>query len=98
MNNTRTTPFYIANIGSELSRVLTFLKKEEDGLVRNALVRIEKIIDTILQEEKSAAALAEILILKEAMTGFRNKERILEVDIVELQNYCMPFIMKVMHV
>ncbi len=97
MDPTPTIEFHLTNIGSDLSRVLDFLKRDEKALADEIISRIEKTIDSIVQEESQASALSEIQNLKDAITQFRSKERIYEVDIVELEGYCIPFITRIMH-
>jgi len=89
MNTDRTPLFYMANLGSEVSRILLEYKKEDFEKMRNSILRAKNIIKKIEEFSEMKGRTGEINILKSIIDNLNQKK--LEINKEHLINYFTPF-------
>ena len=94
MNLTRTPLFYMANLGSEISRALLEYQKEEFEKMRDSIIRARGIIKKIEEFPEMKGRTGELEILK-SITEDLNKKK-LEIDKDQLIDYFIPFATRLM--
>ncbi len=87
----RTTQFYMANLGPELSRAFSFMEKGATDQMNGALLRSEDILSKILAMETSVNRKEEIKIISLIIDDLKKPTRELLVSKIECENYFMPF-------
>ena len=90
MKAKRTTIFYIANLGSELSRAVSLAKKKDLEASKSAFERSEAVLEKIMSEG-SETAQQEMAILKEVIADLKDGGEKFSVTSEDLENYFMPF-------
>lgn len=94
MNTTRTPLFFMANLGSEISRALLEYEKEDFEKMRNSIFRAEEIIKKIEAFPEMKGRTGEIEILKSIIKDLNQKK--FELDKNQLLDYFSPFAMRLM--
>jgi len=89
MNTTRTPLFYMANLGSEMSRVLLEYEKKDFEKMRNSILRAENIIKKIKEFPEMKNRTGELEILGLIINDLNQKK--FELDKNQLLNYFSPF-------
>lgn len=92
MNTVRTPLFYMANLGSEVSRILLEYKKKDFGKMRSSILRAKNIIEKIEQFPEMKGRTGELEILKSIIYDLNQKK--LEINKKHLINYFTPFAMR----
>lgn len=94
MNAVRTPLFYMANLGSEVSRILLEYKKEDFEKMRHSILRAKNIIEKIEEFPEMKGRTGELDILKSIIHDLNQKKLKIESD--HLINYFTPFAMRLM--
>jgi hypothetical protein len=94
MNTDRTPLFYMANLGSEVSRALLEFQKKDFEKMRNSIVRAKEIITKIEEFEEMKGRTGELKILKVIIEDLNQKKFELNKD--QLLDYFSPFAMRQM--
>ena len=94
MNTNRTTLFYMANLGSEISRVLLEYEKQDFEKMHNSIIRSKSIIEKIKEFPEMEGRTGELEILKLIIEDLSNKK--FELNKNHLLDYFTPFAMKLM--
>ena|SRR3989344_2147949 len=96
MQNTQEKPlyFYVANLGSEIQRVLGWKEKGDKEAMQNAYQRAIGIIATI-RNFGNANASAEMNMLESALCHITENNENLTVEKKELSIYFYPFALRV---
>lgn len=98
MNNERTPAFYLANLGSEVSRLQSAYDKNDAELTGGALKRARAIFDTLAHMSLRPAEREEIEILRDVVEDVAKGDRRFGVNIESLESYFYPFAHKVLGV
>ena len=96
MNTTRTPLFYMANLGSEVSRALSEYQKDDFTNMHNSILRAQNIIKKIKEFPEMKGRTGEIEILELIIEDLDQKK--FEVDKNQLLDYFSPFAMRLMTV
>ena len=91
---TRTPLFYMANLGSEVSRALLGYQKKDFKSMRAATARAKDIITKVEKFSEMKGRTGELEILKSIIDALNAKK--LEVDENQLMNYFTPFASRLM--
>jgi len=94
MNTARTSLFYMANLGSEVSRALLEYEKEDFERMRNSIIRAKDIIKKIEEFPEMKGRTGELEILKSIIEDLNHKK--FELDKNQFLNYFSPFAMRLM--
>lgn len=94
MNTARTPLFYMANLGSEVSRALLEYQKEDFEKMRNSIIRAKDIIAKIEEFPEMKGRTGELEILKLIIDNLNQKK--FELDKDQLLNYFSPFAMRLL--
>lgn len=89
MNTDRTTLFYMANLGSEFSRIFSEYKKKDFEKMRGSILRAENIIKKIEEFPEMKGRTGELDILKSIIRDLNQKK--LKINEEHLINYFTPF-------
>ena len=94
MNTTRTPLFYMANLGSEMSRILLEYEKKDFEKMENSILRAEDIIKKIKEFPEMKGRTDELEILKSIIEDLNQKK--FELDKNQLLGYFSPFAIRLM--
>ena len=94
MNTSRTPLFYMANLGSEISRALLEYQKKDFEKMRNSIIRAKGIMEKIEEFSEMKGRTGELDILRSIVEDLNQKK--LEIDKEHLMNYFTPFAMRLM--
>ena len=94
MNTSRTPLFYMANLGSEISRALLEYQGKEFEKMHDSLGRAKNIIKKIKEFEEMKNRTGELEIIKSIIEDLNQKN--LHVDKDQLIDYFTPFAMRLM--
>ena len=89
MNISRTPLFYMANLGSEISRALLEYQREDFKKMRNSIVRAKGIMEKIEEFPEMKGRTGELDILKSIVEDLNQKK--FEINKEHLTNYFIPF-------
>ena len=89
MNIDRTPLFYMANLGSEVSRAILEYQKDDFMTMHNSILRAKNIIEKIKEFPEMKGRTGEINILKSIIDNLNQKK--LEINKEHLINYFTPF-------
>lgn len=89
MNTNRTPLFYMANLGSEVSRALSEYEKNDFERMRSSIIRAKDIIAKIEEFPEMQGRTQEVEILKSIINDLNNKKFELNKD--QLLDYFSPF-------
>ena len=96
MNTKRTALFYMANLGSEITRALLEHQKKEYERMDGSISRAKNIIQKIEKFPEMKGRTGELEILKSIIEDLNHRE--LAVDKDQLINYFTPFAERLMSV
>lgn len=96
MNTVRTPLFYVANLGSEVSRVLLEYQKEDFGKMQNSIIRVNDIIRKIEEFPEMKGRTGELEILKSIIEDLNKRK--FEINKAQLINYFTPFAIRQMSI
>ena len=94
VNTIRTPLFYMANLGSEVSRALLEYQREDFEKMRNSIVRAKGIMRKIEEFPEMKGRTAELEILRSIIEDLNQKK--LEINKEHLINYFTPFAIRLM--
>jgi len=94
MNTARTPLFYMANLGSEVSRALLEYQKKDFEKMRNSIIRAKDIIAKIEEFPEMKGRTGELEILKQIIDDLNQKK--FELDKDQLLDYFSPFATRLM--
>lgn len=94
MNNTRTPLFYMANLGSEISRALSEYEKKDYEKMESSNVRARDIIAKIEEFPEMKGRTGELEILKSIIKDLNEKK--FEQSKDQLLGYFSPFVDRLM--
>jgi hypothetical protein len=94
MNTTRTPLFYMANLGSEISRALLEYEKKDFEKMRNSVLRAENIIKKIKEFPEMTGRAGELEILQSIIENLSEKK--FELNKNQLLDYFYPFAVRSM--
>ncbi len=95
MMGARTTTFYMANLGSELLRMLAARERNDEKAFRESARRSLALADSALAREH-ARGREEILTLKKIINDFLGGEARYAITKKEIESYFFPFAIKQM--
>ncbi len=96
MNTERTALFYMANLGSEVSRAISEYQKEDFIEMHNSIIRAKKIMEKIKAFSEMKGRTGELEILNSIIEDLDQKK--LEVNENQLLDYFSPFAARLMSV
>ena len=85
----------MANLGSEVTRLLSALEKGDKELSDGARIRSEKIIGEIELSLKTEPSKKEVLFLAKVINDFCQPKRQYSVSSISLKQYFLPFALRV---
>ena len=92
----RTSTFLMANLGSEVSRYLSYIEKKDSVQAQKCRERAEKIIAELKAQPDMSKRTAELVVLEKVLDDFSSDTRVYEVSPTTLRNYFLPFALRVM--
>jgi len=84
----------MANLGSDVSQLFSYLEKREVSLAASAAGRARKIIAELLTHTDLKGRTGEIEILQTVINDALSPKRFLAVSKDELEDYFMPFALR----
>ncbi|MBI4086129.1 MAG: hypothetical protein HY433_02730 [Candidatus Liptonbacteria bacterium] len=96
MNTERTSLFLMANLGAEVSRIISLNEKNEDALAKDALSRANKIIMEIKTLPDMKTRLQEIDILAKVIENILEPGSALKISTKHIKSYFVPFSIRLM--
>ena len=94
MNTTRTPLFYMANLGSEFSRILSEYQRGDFEKIQDSIIRAENIMGKIEEFPEMKGRTGELEILRSIIKDL--SERKLEINKEQLMDYFTPFAIRQM--
>ncbi len=94
MNTDRTPLFYMANLGSEVSRALSEYQKSDFKNMRNSIFRAKGIIKKIEKFPEMKGRTGELEILESIIDDLDAQKLMVDKD--QLLNYFTPFVTRLM--
>lgn len=92
MNTERTPLFLMANLGAEVSRIISAKERGEDDLAKSALLRAEKMLSEIRTFPEMAPREIEISPLEQTIRSIIEPNPGIAVSPYHLKNYFLPFV------
>ncbi|OGI60154.1 hypothetical protein A2641_03680 [Candidatus Nomurabacteria bacterium RIFCSPHIGHO2_01_FULL_37_25] len=96
MNTTRTPLFYMANLGSEMSRAVLAYQKADFTSMNDSIIRAKNIIEKIKEFPEMKGRTNELEILESIVENMRQKK--FEMDKNQLLDYFSPFATRLMSI
>ncbi len=96
MTTQRTTPFLIANLGSELIRFFALQKRKDIENAKLSAIRAFHIIDRIMNQKDIGNGKQEISILKRIIEDSLSNSHMYNISDSDLNSYFMPFASRVL--
>jgi len=94
MNTARTPLFYMANLGSEMSRALLEYQEKDFEKMRNSIIRAKNIIAKIKEFPEMKHRTGELEILESIIEDLNQKK--FELDKNQFLDYFSPFATRLM--
>lgn len=99
MSNTpRTSLFLMANLGAEVSRVISAKERGDEVLMRGALERAGLMLDEIKKSPDMQPRMSEIEMLSQAIQSITNPATKLRIAPRNIKSYFTPFALRMMSV
>ena len=96
MTHLRTPTFLMANLGSEVSRLLDSKEKGDVTMVHKCLARAHVIVKQITDSPSMNARMEEIRMLNDVIDDVLREKRKYQVDSKSLRAYFYPFASRVL--
>jgi hypothetical protein len=96
MNPERTSLFLMANLGSEVERILDAYESRNPSRIIACLERADRIVEQLYASPDMQPRLTEIETLSEVIKDFGNEVRQYTVEPDELRSYFTPFALRLM--
>jgi hypothetical protein len=90
----RSPTFLMANLGSEVSQVFMYVERDNLEMARNSAERANKIIDELINHPELIGRTEEVEMVNKIISDLFSKERQLEVEQDEMEDYFMPFALR----
>jgi len=92
MNVQRTSLFLMANLGAEVSRIISARDRKENGVMTASLRRADKMIEEIMMLEDMKPRKVEVELLSNAIRSIIEPSTDMSINTKSLQDYFTPFI------
>lgn len=86
----------MANLGAEVSRIISLKEKREDALAEEALARANKMIMEIKALPDMKTRLQEMNVLSKVIENILEPDPILPISTKHIQDYFVPFSSRLM--
>ena len=96
MNTKRTSLFLMANLGAEVSRIISLKEKHENALAKDALSRARNIIVEIKALPDMKTRLQEMNALSGVIENILEPKPTLPIPTQHIKSYFVPFISRLM--
>jgi len=96
MNTQRTSAFLMANLGSEVSRILSAKEHGNEVQIRSSFERATRILTEILTLPDMKTRSVEIQALSDLISDITSPKPILQVSRKNISAYFIPFATRVM--
>jgi hypothetical protein len=96
MNTNRTSLFLMANLGAEVSRIISFKERREDALAKEALLKANNIIDKIKVMPEMKTRMQEIDALSNVIEDILKNKPTLNIATEHIKAYFVPFSLRLM--
>ena len=96
MNTKRTSLFLMANLGAEVSRIISFKERRENTLAKEALLKTNKIIAEIKALPDMKTRIKEIDALSNVIEDILQDKPTLNVSTQHIKSYFVPFSLRLM--
>src|SRR3989344_1783101 len=91
MNTERSTRFLMANLGSEVSRILNWKEKGDMEMAKKCLERAEGILEQVASAPDMRERREEITLLKDVIEDLFRPKSVYSVTGYQLKEYFLPF-------
>ena len=98
MNTQRTSVFLMANLGSEVSRILSAKDRNNNLQVRESLERALNILKEIMTISDMKTRIVEMNTLSDLINEMAKPKPIFHVSRKNISSYFIPFVLKAMNV
>lgn len=92
----RTSLFLMANLGSEVSQIFSYVNKGQPELAKSPAMRAQKIIDEMLTLTDVKGREGELEIIKEIMEDVLKRTGKYNLKQSDLDEYFLPFAVRLM--
>ena len=96
MNTARTSLFLMANLGAEVSRIISAQERGDENSASAALVRAEKILNDVGQMSDMKSRMQELKMLNEALHSLTARNSSFTISPAHLKSYFTPFAVRLM--
>jgi len=96
MNTERTSLFLMANLGAEVSRIISLQEQHEVVLAKEALSRAHKIIIEIKTLPDMKTRLQEMNALSDVIDNILEPQPTLHISTQHIKSYFVPFVVRLM--
>ena len=96
MNQERSSLFLIANLGAEVSRIISFKEKNDASHVEESMARALHMIETIRKLPDMKSRLEEISLLRQAIVDVTRAVPTLRISPKHLMSYFQPFALRLL--
>lgn len=94
----RTSLFLMANLGAEVSRVISAKERGDDALMQGALQRSESMLQEIEKMPDMQERSAELQMLSQAIQSIVNPASELHIASRNIKSYFTPFALRMMSI
>ena len=91
MNTERSARFLMANLGSEVSRILNWKEKGDMEMAKKCLGRAESILEQIVSAPEMKGRNEEIILLRDVIKDLFRQESAYSINGHQLKEYFLPF-------
>jgi hypothetical protein len=91
IDTARNSQFLMANLGAEVSRLISAKESGEKEMVKGALERSYHILDQILMLKDMEPRIEELLLLRSVIEDTANDKPTLAIEPEHLERYFIPF-------
>ncbi len=92
----RNSLFLMANLGSEVSKIISAKNRNDTELLNTYLIQAEKILAEIIMMPDMKDRLPEMRILSDVIKDISKQKPILNISSVNITSYFMPFVIRLM--
>jgi len=96
MSTVRSTRFLMANLGSEVSRILNWKEKGDMEMARKCLGRAESILEQIVSAPEMKGRSEEIVLLKDVIRDLLRQKSAYSINGHQLKEYFLPFASRIL--
>ena len=88
----------MANLGSDMSQLFLNLEKNDEKFANMSAVRAEKIVNELLAMPEMKSRVQEIEVIKDVIKDSLSKKPLLNINKNQIEEYFMPFALRLMSV